>query len=113
MIEFRAGTLEEAADALLIGVGAERAWDESGRWLAARMGGWLDGYLDGADFTGKEGELLCVPGAGLVPQGTVVLVGLGAAPDAEVVRKAAGLRRAGADPGRVGGHHPGRTDRRG
>jgi leucyl aminopeptidase len=90
VIEFRAGTLDEAADALLVGVGAEREWDESGRWLLARMGGWLDGYLDGADFTGKEGEVLCVPGAGLVPQGTVVLVGLGATPDAEVVRKAAG-----------------------
>ena len=90
MIDFRAGTLEEAADALLVGVGEERAWDESGRWLAARMGGWLDGYLDGADFTGKEGELLSVPGAGLVPQGTVVLVGVGASPDAETLRKAAG-----------------------
>lgn len=101
MIEFRAGTLEESADALLIGVGAERGWDESGRWLAARMGDWLGGYLDGADFTGKEGEVLCLPGAGLVPQGTVVLVGLGEAPDAEVLRRAAGgagraLTRAGA-----------------
>jgi leucyl aminopeptidase len=90
VIDFRAGTLEEAADALLVGVGAERAFDESGGWLVAHMGGWLDGYLDGADFTGKEGEVLCVPGAGLVPQGTVVLVGLGASPDAEVLRKAAG-----------------------
>ena len=90
MIEFRAGTLEEAADALLVGVGAERAWDESGRWLAERMGAWLFGYLDGADFNGKEGEILCIPGAGLVPQGTVVLVGVGADPDGEVLRKAAG-----------------------
>ncbi|MFH1329920.1 MAG: leucyl aminopeptidase [Actinomycetota bacterium] len=108
MIEFRAGTLEEAADALLIGVGAERAWDESGRWLAARMGGWLEGYLDGADFTGKEGEVLCVPGAGLVAHGTVVLVGLGAAPDAEAVRRAAGsagraLTRAGSVVTTLGG----------
>lgn len=90
MIELRAGTLEEAADALVIGVGAERDWDDSGRWLVARMGDWLAGYLDAADFTGKEGELLTVPGAGLVPQGSVVLVGLGATVDAESLRRAAG-----------------------
>ncbi|MBP1632723.1 MAG: Leucyl aminopeptidase, partial [Acidobacteria bacterium] len=90
MIELRAGTLEEAADALVIGVGADRDWDDSGRWLAARMGDWLTGYLDAADFTGKEGELLSVPGAGLVPQGSVVLVGLGPSVDAEGLRRAAG-----------------------
>jgi leucyl aminopeptidase len=112
VIEFRSGTLEEAADALLIGVGAEREWDESGRWLAGRMGGWLEGYLDGADFTGKEGEVLCVPGAGLVPQATVVLVGLGAGPDAEALRKAAGsagraLTRAGSVTTTLGSRLPG------
>ncbi len=100
MIELRTGTLEEAADALVIGVGAERDWDDSGRWLASRMGDWLVGYLDSADFTGKEGELLTVPGAGLVPQGSVVLVGLGSTVDAEALRRAAGtagraLTRAG------------------
>ena len=90
MIELRTGTLEEAADALVVGVGADRDWDDSGRWLAARMGDWLAGYLDAADFTGKEGEVLTVPGAGLVPQGSVVLVGLGSAVDAEGLRRAAG-----------------------
>ena len=90
MIELRTGTREEPADALVVGVGAERDWDEIGRWLSERMGGWLAGYLDAADFTGKEGECLTVPGAGLVPHGSVVLVGLGAQPDAEVLRKAAG-----------------------
>jgi len=100
VIELRTGALEEAADALVIGVGADRDWDDSGRWLATRMGDWLTGYLDAADFTGKEGELLTVPGAGLVPQGCVVLVGLGSSIDAEGLRRAAGsagraLMRAG------------------
>jgi leucyl aminopeptidase len=100
VIELRSGTLEEAADALVIGVGADRDWDDSGRWLAPRMGDWLAGYLDAVDFTGKEGELVTVPGAGLVPQGSVVLVGLGSAVDAEGLRRAAGsagraLMRAG------------------
>ena len=90
MIELRTGTLEDAADALVVGVGADRDWDDSGRWLAARMGGWLTGYLEAADFTGKDGELLTVPGAGLVPQGSVVLVGLGSTVDAEALRRAAG-----------------------
>jgi leucyl aminopeptidase len=91
VIEFRGGeTLEHiAADALVIGVGAGREFDESGRWLLARMGEWLAAYLDSADFSGKEGELVSIPGAGLIPQASATLVGLGEV-SAESVRRAAG-----------------------
>jgi leucyl aminopeptidase len=91
VIEFRGGdTLEEAAaDALVIGVGAGRDFDESGRWLLGRMGDWLAAYLDGVDFSGKEGELVTIPGAGLIPQACATLVGLGET-SAESVRRAAG-----------------------
>jgi leucyl aminopeptidase len=90
VIELRTGTLTEPADALVVGVGAERDWDESGRWLIDHMGDWLTGYLDTADFTGKEDQVVMVPGAGLGPYGTVVLVGLGSELDAETLRRAAG-----------------------
>lgn len=90
VIELRTGTLDEAVDALVIGVGADLDYDDSGRWLSARMGDWLAGYLDAADFTGKEGQSVTVPGAGLVPQSSVVLVGLGSPVDAEALRRAAG-----------------------
>ena len=91
-MEFLAGgSLEEGGDAaLVVGVGADRAWDRSGDHLVAVFGDWLDDYLDAADFSGKSGQVLTVPGAGAVPFGSVVLVGLGEDPDAEAVRNAAG-----------------------
>ena len=91
VIEFLGGdSLEEiGADALVIGVGAGRDFDESGRWLLGRMGEWLNAYLDAADFSGKEGELVAIPGAGVIPQVSATLVGLGEV-TAESVRRAAG-----------------------
>ena len=78
-------------DALVVGVGAGRSWDASGAWLVSALGDWLNAYLDAADFTGKPGQVLSVPGADAVPYGSVVLVGLGEDPDAEAVRNAAGV----------------------
>lgn len=91
MIEFGSTrSIEESgADALLVPVRAERVWDESGDWVAERLGGDLSAFLDAADFTGKLGQVVMVPGAGRVPI-LSVLVGLGEAPDAEAVRCAAG-----------------------
>jgi leucyl aminopeptidase len=111
-MELRTGTLEEAAEALVVGVDTGGGWDEGAASVAARMGDWLSGYVKGADFSGKDGELLTVPGAGLVPYGAVVLVGLGASPDAEALRRAAGsagraLTRAESVSTTLGGRLPG------
>jgi leucyl aminopeptidase len=86
----RGGALEEgSADALIVLVGIDRAFDEAGSWAAERLGGWLAGYLDEADFTGKPGQLVKVPG-GELPYGSVVFAGLGEEADAEAVRRAMG-----------------------
>ncbi|MFQ5948859.1 MAG: leucyl aminopeptidase, partial [Acidimicrobiia bacterium] len=92
MIEIEAGgPLEQAsADVLGVPVLAERQFTAGGRWVAERLGDWLDGYLDEADFTGKEGQLISCPSGGRIPFGTVVLVGLGEDLDTEAVRRAAG-----------------------
>lgn len=91
MFEIAAGgaLADETAEALIVGVGAGRAFDESGDWVAARLGDWLDSYLDGADFSGKPGQLAVVPGTG-TPYGSILLVGLGDDASPEAVRQAAG-----------------------
>ena len=77
------------ADALIAAVGADRAYDEAAAWVATEMGEALEPYLEGADFTGKPGQTVVMPG-GLLPYGTVVFVGVGENPDLEAVRQAAG-----------------------
>lgn len=90
MIEIRRSAAAEGADALVIGVGAERALDEMGRTVAEAVGDWFDAYLDRAEFTGKPGEVVVLPGGDL-PYEAVVLVGFGEDPDAEGIRQAAGV----------------------
>jgi len=91
MIDIVAGgsAAEGSADALIVGSGAGRTYDAAGTWVADQMGDWLDGYLDDADFTGKPGQIAVMPGGDL-PYRTIVIAGLGDAPDDEVVRQAAG-----------------------
>jgi len=90
MIEIRGNVEgEETADAVVLGVGADRAFDEAGRWVLERMPR-LERVMDEAEFTGKVGQSLSVAGSGDVPYGRVVFIGLGPAPDAEQVRRAAG-----------------------
>ncbi|MCB2223059.1 MAG: leucyl aminopeptidase [Actinobacteria bacterium] len=92
MIEIVAGgaAAEGAADALIVGSLQGRAFDPVGEWAAGALGDWLGGYLDDADFQGKPGQVVSVPGGDL-PYRTVVFVGMGESPDAEDVRQAAGL----------------------
>ncbi|MCJ7726310.1 MAG: leucyl aminopeptidase [Acidimicrobiia bacterium] len=91
MIEIVAGgsVADGSADALIVGSGAGRSYDASGTWVAEQLGDWLDAYLDDADFTGKAGQIAVLPG-GILPYRTIVLAGLGEAPDTEDVRQAAG-----------------------
>ena len=90
MAEFTTGTLEEGGDALVVGVGSDRAWDEGAAWVVERLGDRLAGYFDAADFSGKPGQSIKVPGGNEVPYDLVVFVGFGDTPDDEAVRMAAG-----------------------
>jgi len=90
MIEIRGNVAgESAADAVVLGVGADRALDDAGRWIAERMPR-LERLMDEAEFTGKSGQSLSIAGSGDIPYTRVVFVGLGPAPDAEQLRRAAG-----------------------
>jgi len=90
MIEIRGNVEgEEVADAVILGVGADRAMDDAGQWIFERMPR-LPHLMDEAEFTGKPGQILSFAGAGDVPYHRVVFVGIGAEPDAEEVRRAAG-----------------------
>ncbi len=89
-IEARGPISEVAADGLIVPVGADRAWGPGADWVAEQLGDWLDGYLDQLDFTGKPGQVAAIPGSGRVPFTTVLLVGVGDAPDVATVRKAGG-----------------------
>lgn len=88
MIEFRTSG-ETAADALVVGVGEGREFDALGARLSEQLP-WLAAHLDDAEFTGKPGQVVVVPGGGGVAYRKVALVGLGKAVDAEQVRRAAG-----------------------
>jgi leucyl aminopeptidase len=92
VIEFDSvGSIDRSgAEALLVPVRLERDWDEGGQWLLERLGEELTAFLDASDFTGKLGQVVTMPGSGVVPFASVALVGLGDAPDAEAVRCAAG-----------------------
>jgi leucyl aminopeptidase len=57
--------------------------------VVTALGDWLDGYLDGLDFSGKVGQTAAVPGVSGF--GRVLFVGLGDEVDADVLRKVAGV----------------------
>lgn len=89
MIEFASGTLEGAADALVVGVGADLALDPAARWAVEAMP-WMADRFERHEFSGKTGQKLAVASGGAVPFTDVVFVGLGADPDAEALRRAMG-----------------------
>ncbi|MBI5156515.1 MAG: leucyl aminopeptidase, partial [Acidimicrobiia bacterium] len=89
MIEFRVGGPSDSADAIVVGVGEGRRFDTVGEELRQRLP-WLGAHLDDAEFTGKTGQVVVVPGGDGVPYRKVALVGLGGTADAEQVRQAAG-----------------------
>ncbi len=81
---------EAAADGLVVPVTSERGWGPGAVWAVEQLGGWLEGWLDQSEFTGKAGQVAAVPGGNDLDFTTVFFVGLGDDPDAETVRKAAG-----------------------
>ncbi len=90
MMEFRASTDAVAiADAIVVGVGEGRVFDPKGTALSEKLP-WLAKHLDDAEFTGKAGQSVVVPGGEAVPYKTVVLVGMGPTADLERIRRAAG-----------------------
>lgn len=90
MIEFR-GDLPgaESASGLALGVVEGRVFDETGRGLMGQLP-WLEHHLDDAEFIGKTGQLLVVPGGEGSAYRRIAFVGLGSDPTAEQVRRAAG-----------------------
>lgn len=84
------GSVREASgDLLCIPVLADRTFGPGGEAVAARLGDWVDGYFDAADFTGKPGQQVRVPGGDL-SFGEVLFLGMGDDVDAEGIRRAAG-----------------------
>ncbi|MCP4305922.1 MAG: leucyl aminopeptidase [bacterium] len=85
-----ASDLQEASgDLLVLPVFNDRAWGPGAEAVAEELGGWLEPYLDGLDFTGKSGQTAAVPGAGGFAR--VMFVGLGEEADIDELRKAAGV----------------------
>jgi len=78
-----------SGDLLVLPVFADRTWGPGAAEAAAQLGGWLDGYLDGLEFSGKVGETAAVPGANGF--GRVLFVGLGDEVDADALRRAGGI----------------------
>ncbi|MFQ5553971.1 MAG: leucyl aminopeptidase [Acidimicrobiia bacterium] len=81
-------------DALAVPVFGDLTWGPGAEEVAAALGGWVPGYLESREFSGKTGQIAVLPGAGSVPYAQVVFVGLGEEADVET------LRRAAADLGR-------------
>lgn len=90
MIEFVTGEIGGEADAIVVGVGSDRSFDDAAAWVMERLP-WLGSHLDDAEFTGKAGQSVSVPGGGSIPYRRVVMVGLGDPSDIEQVRRAAGV----------------------
>ncbi len=103
MIEITAGPpVEEASgDLLVVPVFAGLTWGPGADWAAGQLD-WLEDYLTGRDFTGKERQLASIAGAGALPYRQVLFVGLGDEVDAEALRRAAaGAGRAATKHNRV------------
>ncbi len=85
-----ASSLDElSGDLLVLPVFEDRVWGPGTEEIVAGLGDWIDGYLDGLDFSGKVGTTAAVPGSDGF--GRILFVGLGKEADADVLRKAAGV----------------------
>lgn len=91
MIEFSTGgpAGDESADALVVGVAADLAYDEAAAWVVSHLP-WVTARFEAKEFTGKSAQLLSITAGEALPYQDVVFVGLGDAPDPEAVRRAAG-----------------------
>ena len=91
MIEFRTvGAVEEGSGgALVVGVGAEDAYDEGAAWVLGQLP-WLTARLEAREFSGKVGETAVIAAGDGVSYDEIAFVGLGEDPTHETVRFAAG-----------------------
>jgi leucyl aminopeptidase len=78
------------ADVLAVPVFAERVWGPGAEEAVAFLGDTVDQLLDARDFTGKSGQIATIPADPDGPYAEVMLVGIGAEVDAEVLRRASG-----------------------
>lgn len=93
MIDITAGppVAEASGDLLAVPVFADRTLGPGAQWAADQLGDWLDAHFDSVEFDGKAGQTTSVPGAGAIPFGSVLFIGLGDEVDAEGLRRAAGM----------------------
>jgi leucyl aminopeptidase len=80
---------EGDGDLLAVPVYDGPTWGPGADWAVGALGEGVDEYLERRDFTGKKGQVATLPG-GALPYREVVLIGLGADVDVEVLRQAAG-----------------------
>lgn len=92
MIEIAGGGPIADADVevVVVPVGSDRQWGPGASAVAERIGDWLSGHLDTADFSGKAGQMAMVATAGATTWKAAVFVGLGDDPTADDLRNAAG-----------------------
>ena len=91
MIDFlTTGPIGEGAGAvLLVGVGADNAYDSGAAW-AIEQAPWIAARLEAKEFTGSRGEIAVFASGESVPYSEIAFVGLGESPTAEDIRSAAG-----------------------
>jgi leucyl aminopeptidase len=99
-ITVRPDLTDVTADLLVVPVFQDRSWGPGAEEVVSALGGWLDSYLDGLDFSGKVGQTASVPGWNGFT--SVLFVGLGEEVDADTLRHAGGIAgRAAQRHGRV------------
>jgi leucyl aminopeptidase len=91
VIEFSNGpTVAEASGAaLIVGVGANLAYDPAAAWVVEQMP-WVAERFAHKEFTGAADKQVSVATGGTIPYADVVFVGLGDSPDGETVSRAVG-----------------------
>ena len=80
---------EGRGDALIVPVLPDLTWGPGADWVAEANGPSLERYLRDQRFKGKRGRVASLPGPADFPYERIVFVGIGDAPDAEGLRRAA------------------------
>jgi len=79
-VEIQSGNLvEQAVDALILGIAPGRALENEAAALDDRLHGALKQALDDNDFNGKVGSALVIPTLGQIPARRLVITGIGEA----------------------------------
>ena len=84
-----AGAVSEGeAPVLVVPMGADRQPGPGAEYVLDQLGSWVGEHLKGVGFSGKPGEVAVIPTGGGLRYSWVVMVGVGADPDHETVRRA-------------------------